>query len=443
MLSKFKKLYRTDNFSYFIRYFAVFTLIFSLMTLIILQLMRSTMYRSSDENFRRMAEHPTMMLNFAIAKGTLTNQNQPYILEEKDTELTIHKDLQLDTNYQIVLYGASGQALNQLDALSGLSNLELHPQSLNTIQEISVESLFGVRESYRMMTVKLDTDELILPTQLEARYATILFNTTQIDAAIKAYEKTILAVMVSFWLISIFASIYLARLSLQPLLVSFQKQKEFVENASHELRTPLAVLQNHLEQLFRKPNATILESSESIAASLEEVRNMRRLTGNLLELARRDDGIRVETTLISPTFFDELFENYRLIADEMGKETTLTNQIHRAFHSDALLLKQLLTILFDNAVKYTGEDGHIFVDIFSKDNNLIMRVADNGVGISEDKKERIFERFYRVDKARTRQSGGFGLGLSLAKQIVDTLKGTITVKNHAPKGTIFEVKIPK
>ena len=105
--------------------------------------------------------------------------------------------------------------------------------------------------------------------------------------------------MASFWLLSLIASVYLARVSVKPLLESMQKQKSFVENASHELRTPLAVLQNRLENLFRKPEATIMESSESIASSLEEVRNMRFLTTNLLNLARRDDGIKPEIASFS------------------------------------------------------------------------------------------------------------------------------------------------
>ena len=98
-------------------------------------------------------------------------------------------------------------------------------------------------------------------------------------------------------------------------------------------------------------------------------------------------------------------------------------------------------ILFDNAVKYTEEDGVIKFIVWSKDRSLYLRVSDNGPGINNEDKKKIFDRFYRVDKARTRQKGGFGLGLSLAKQIADALKGTITVKDNRPKGTIFEVKI--
>ena len=220
-----------------------------------------------------------------------------------------------------------------------------------------------------------------------------------------------------------------------------EKQKAFVENASHELRTPLAVIQNRLEVLFRKPESTILDNSENIASSLDEVRNMRLLTTNLLNLARRDDGIKPEIETLEPAFFDTVFTNYAMIAEENEKGFTAQNQVGRPIQTDKTLLKQLMTILFDNAIKYTEDDGHVTFTVRTNDRYLYICVADNGPGISDSDKKKIFDRFYRVDKARTRQKGGFGLGLSLAQQIVLALKGTIVVKDNQPKGTIFEVKI--
>ena len=100
-----------------------------------------------------------------------------------------------------------------------------------------------------------------------------------------------------------------------------------------------------------------------------------------------------------------------------------------------------MTILYDNALKYTDEDGEIGFKVQLKDKNLLIKVLDNGPGIPDEDKKRIFDRFYRVDKARTRQKGGFGLGLSLAKQIVEAFKGNIQVRDNKPRRTIFEVKL--
>ena len=108
---------------------------------------------------------------------------------------------------------------------------------------------------------------------------------------------------------------------------------------------------------------------------------------------------------------------------------------------DTRLMIQVIINLIDNAIKYTEDDGHVTFTVRTNDRHLYISVADNGPGISDSDKKKIFDRFYRVDKARTRQKGGFGLGLSLAQQIVLALKGTIVVKDNQPKGTIFEVKI--
>lgn len=439
MLNKIKKISHTDNFSYFIRYFAVFTLIFVTMTLIILQLMRATIYRTSDENFARIAENPSLIIKLALARGM--NSEEDTVSENQ--AFSPPNKLMLNTNYHIILYDSNGNVLNQLDNLSGLSNLHLDRQHLNTIQEETVSSLFGQEETYRMMTVNISNDAIVKASSRDIQYAAILFNVTQIKDSVSSYEQTILLVMVSFWLISILASIYLAQLSVRPILASFQKQKDFVENASHELRTPLAVLQNRLEGLFRKPDATIMESSESIASSLEEVRNMRLLTTNLLNLARRDDGLKVEMTNVAPSFFDEVFENYAIMAEESDRKLEVSNLLLQTIHTDKTLVKQVMTILFDNALKYTEAGGHITIQLEMKDKHLVYSVADDGLGISDGDKQKIFDRFYRVDKARTRQKGGFGLGLSLAKQILDSLNGSISVHDRIPKGSIFEMKIPK
>lgn len=457
MLNKFKNIAKSDNFSYFIRYFAVFTLIFAMMTMIILQVMRGTMYRSSDENFKGFRNDPDLIIKFALARGIYsdaeiiieppqtansTSQSNESKKNQKTKEEFKPSKLRLNTNYQVLLYDKNGRMISQVDTLSGLSTIEVDTDKLGEITEKTVTTAFGEDESYRTMTMDISKDESVLNSNYNIQYATVVFNTSQIKFAISQYDSTVILVMISFWLISIFASIYLAKLSLRPLLISFQKQKDFVENASHELRTPLSVLQNRLESLFRKPEATIMESSEKIASSLEEVRNMRLLTTNLMNLARRDDGLKIEISEIPSSFFDETVENFAIIADENEKMFTANNAIHQPIFSDKTLLKQVMTILFDNALKYTEDGGQIQIHLEIRDKQFVFSVADNGLGISDADKGKIFDRFYRVDKARTRQKGGFGLGLSLAKQILDSLHGTIQVKDNHPKGSIFEVHIP-
>ena len=433
MFNKFKKNWYEEDFSYFIRNFGVFTLIFSAMTLIILQVMHSSLYTSVDEKLLSLSANPQDVIQLAVNRATdevkdLNSQSVPPSTDKKPT---------VSSNTEVILLDSN---LNQLVAgnrFLGLDKITFNKKDLNHIRQLHVQNSYGQDEIYRVILSEINIDSV----STNIKYAAVLMNTSQIEQISQNHEQLIVVVMASFWILSILASLYLARVSVKPLLESMQKQQSFVENASHELRTPLAVLQNRLETLFRKPEATIMESSESIASSLEEVRNMRFLTTNLLNLARRDDGIKPELGEVEPDFFNTTFTNYEMIASENNRAFHFENRIHRTIITDQLLLKQLMTILFDNAVKYTEEEGVIHFVIAATERNLYLSVADDGIGISAADKKKIFDRFYRVDKARTRQKGGFGLGLSLAKQIVDALKGTISVKDNKPHGTIFEVKI--
>ena len=433
MFNKFKKNWYAEDFSYFVRNFGVFTLIFSAMTLIILQVMHSSLYTSVDEKLLALSNNPQDIIQLAVNRATenVKDIDGGNVTSNPDKRVTI------SSNTEVILLDSN---LNQLvtgNRFLGLDRITFNKKDLNHIRQLHIVNSYGQDEVYRVVLTDMKVDSV----SSNIKYAAVLINTSQLEQTSQNHEQLIVVVMASFWILSILASLYLARVSVKPLLESMQKQQSFVENASHELRTPLAVLQNRLETLFRKPEATIMESSESIASSLEEVRNMRFLTTNLLNLARRDDGIKPELGEVEPDFFNTIFTNYEMIASENDRVFRFENRVHRTIITDKLLLKQLMTILFDNAVKYTEEEGDIYFEISTTERSLYLTVADNGIGISAEDKKKIFDRFYRVDKARTRQKGGFGLGLSLAKQIVDALKGTINVKDNKPNGTIFEVKI--
>lgn len=433
MFNKFKKNWYAEDFSYFIRNFGVFTLIFSAMTLIILQVMHSSLYTSVDEKLLALSNNPQDIIQLAVNRATedVKDLDGGNVTSNPDKRVTI------SSNTEVILLDSN---LNQLvtgNRFLGLDRITFNKKDLNHIRQLHIVNSYGQDEVYRVVLTEMKIDSV----SSNIKYAAVLINTSQLEQTSKNHEQLIVVVMASFWILSILASLYLARVSVKPLLESMQKQQSFVENASHELRTPLAVLQNRLETLFRKPEATIMESSESIASSLEEVRNMKFLTTNLLNLARRDDGIKPDLCEVEPDFFNTTFTNYEMIASENDRVFRFENRVHRTIITDKLLLKQLMTILFDNAVKYTEEEGDIYFEISTTERSLYLTVADNGIGISAADKKKIFDRFYRVDKARTRQKGGFGLGLSLAKQIVDALKGSISVKDNKPNGTIFEVKI--
>lgn len=436
-MNKVKEKAQSANFPYFIRYVTVFTLIFGTMTVLILQIMRSGIYSSVDGTLRNYSQNSEATVLAALRSLKSYTDNIAGI--EKDLK---NIEAPLSANSEVLLFNEDGEALSTNSHLLDTNNIQLDAKKkFYQIRQVEVRTTFGKKERFREICFPL---ELAQPIDGIA-YAAVLINTSQIESTNQRNENTVIMVMLIFWSISLLASYYLAKLTMVPLLDSVQRQKSFIENASHELRTPLAVLQNRLEGLFRKPQATILEESESVAASLEEVRNMRKLIANLLSMARRDDGIDPVLETIDARFFEDTLENFELVAEENGKQFTYVNEFQGQIQSDKSLLKQLLTILFDNAIKYTEEDGQVGIQLFPQDRNgdLRIQVWDDGIGIPDAEKVRVFDRFYQVDKARTRQSTGFGLGLALAKQIISALNATIQVKDNSPKGTIFEITLSK
>lgn len=441
MLTRIKKTVGEDDFSYFIRYFGLFTLIFSAMTLIIIQVMRSSLYTTVDENLKTLSQDPYSIVAIANRdqrqSGAKLNDKENDVMDVPNHDKSEPKG-DVTSNTTVVLLNKKYENLTTGNGFLNLKSVIFGRKLLNKVSQLRITNSYGKKESYRAYMTDLGLSD---GDESDVKYAVIMTNISQLEQTSEKNESQIALVMICFWGISLFASLFLARLSVKPLLESMQKQKAFVENASHELRTPLAVLQNRLETLFRKPEATIMESSESIASSLDEVRNMKLLTTNLLNIARRDDGLKPEIDEIDPSFFDQTFSNFEIIAEENAKVFRGENRVDKIISSDKTLLKQLMTILYDNALKYTDEDGEIGFKVQLKDKNLLIKVLDNGPGIPDEDKKRIFDRFYRVDKARTRQKGGFGLGLSLAKQIVEAFKGNIQVRDNKPRGTIFEVKL--
>lgn len=434
MLKWFKRRRQAENTSYFLLFLSVFTGIFFVMTLIILQILRTGVYTSVDTSLVHAANAVDDYVDMAMKRSYFLESDGTgtIVKVEPNKEKPRNKLVSVD----VLFYDKNGYMFNTADAYSDFSRVSLRTEDIGKVVEAETETHYGQTERYHALTVRVDNGD-----HPNIRYATFIVGIRQLEETNQRSCNVIISVMIFFWIVSMGASMYLAKWTRQPILENYAKQKAFVENASHELRTPLTVLQNRLESLFRKPDTTVLENTETIASSLEEVRNMRILTTNLLNLARRDDGLKPKVSEIAPGFFMDSFANYQMIAEEAGKVFIARNLVNRSVISDKALLKQLMTILFDNAIKYTGDEGVITLTVSTTEKQLIITVADNGDGISDDNKKKVFDRFYRVDKARTRQKGGFGLGLSLAKQIVESLDGTITIRDNQPKGTVFEVTL--
>ncbi|HPE16037.1 MAG TPA: ATP-binding protein [Oscillospiraceae bacterium] len=224
---------------------------------------------------------------------------------------------------------------------------------------------------------------------------------------------------------------------------NYRQQSRFVSDASHELRTPIAVIQGYANMLDRwgKQDEKIL--AESIAAIKSEAEQMNRLVEQLLFLARGDSGrtpLRAEELDLS-ALMGEVYEEYRMI-DEAHEWRLETPGAPVTVRGDAGLLKQCARVLADNAVKYTPEGGVIRLRVRTEDGAPAFEVQDAGIGIPQKDAEHIFERFFRSDPARSRQSGGAGLGLSIARWIVDRHGGYFKVLSREGIGTRMTVVLP-
>ena len=238
-------------------------------------------------------------------------------------------------------------------------------------------------------------------------------------------------------------SYVLSKKTIKPMMVAYKKQTEFVQNASHELRTPLAIIQAKQELLLTEPNAKIIDKSEDINLTLKETRRLTKLISELMELARNDENnksLEKQDTDLNK-LIKEIATPYIDIAKMQEKEIKLDLNYNKNIKLNQSKINQLLVILLDNAVKYTNSGDTITIKTYDKDSKCNIEVQDTGIGISDESINHIFERFYRDDKARSRQTGGNGLGLSIAKTIVNLHGGTIRAFHNNPKGTIIRLRI--
>jgi heavy metal sensor kinase len=224
---------------------------------------------------------------------------------------------------------------------------------------------------------------------------------------------------------------------------AFRRQRQFTADASHELRTPLTAMKGQVEVALSRPREAAAYR-EVLQAVNEEVDRLIRLVGSLLTLAKADAGqipIACEAVNLGE-LITAAVEQVRPVARQRHLELRVEHGPDVTLEADEDLLLQLLLNLLDNAVKYTPAGGQVTVGWGADGRHVDLWVRDTGIGIASEHLPRIFDRFYRADKARSRAEGGAGLGLSICRWIVDAHGGSIFVESALGKGTAFTVKLP-
>ena len=225
---------------------------------------------------------------------------------------------------------------------------------------------------------------------------------------------------------------------------SFESMRRFVADASHELRTPIAVIRGEADVALSHDRGAS-EYRESLAIILDESRRLSRLVDDLLNLARADAG-HVHLQVREFYFNDLLAECCRSVqklaaARHIDLECRASGDV--PFRGDEELLRRLVVNLLDNAIRYTPPGGKVSAELDSQDGDVRVRVSDTGVGIAPDAAPHIFERFYRADKARSREDGGFGLGLAIVKWIAESHHGGVELASRPKAGSTFTVTLPR
>lgn len=222
-------------------------------------------------------------------------------------------------------------------------------------------------------------------------------------------------------------------------------RNEFLGNVSHEMRTPIFAIQLSIETLLDGAVKDDTVNMDFLNRALKQTKRLRELVEDLIHISKLETGMKISKRYFEINhFIIGIVNELTGLAEKRNVKLSIDTQVSdktRAFGDEARL-KQVIVNLVDNAIKYAIDNGEIIIGIVNTDKDVIISVSDNGVGIPKDDLPRIFERFYRVDKTRSRDMGGSGLGLSIVKHILELHHSSIKVESEEGKGTKFEFNLP-
>ncbi|MDE7191845.1 MAG: HAMP domain-containing histidine kinase [Clostridia bacterium] len=226
----------------------------------------------------------------------------------------------------------------------------------------------------------------------------------------------------------------------KPVVKAIQQQKEFIHDMTHEIRTPLTVIRGNMENMLASPDSTVMQVSDLVENTLEEVQHITTLSQDLMRSVSAPATKQNADADVSEIILGVL-DVYSEIIGESNR-TLIANVQSASTVMEAEKVKQLAIILLENAVKYTGDKDKIKVSLKSADGGCVLTVADTGIGIADGDEEKIFQRFYRGDNVKSIKSGT-GLGLAIAKSMVEEIGGKIYASSNIPSGLIVTAFLPE
>ncbi|MBR4627481.1 MAG: hypothetical protein IKO47_07270 [Ruminococcus sp.] len=274
--------------------------------------------------------------------------------------------------------------------------------------------------------------------QMEKNNGTIIVFTdksAEINVLNKLFRTTIIIGVISLIVLAA-AAFFLSRQVMKPLRSAFEKQKQFISDASHELKTPLTVISANADVLSgeigdNKWLTYIKSQAERMNVLVNDLLNLTRLENNTSDFIRTDFDISKAIVNTALPFECQAFESNKKFDVDVDEGLTVNGSERH--------IKQMAAIFIDNALKYSGEGGTVKVSLKRQGERKVLTVFNTGNGVKEGEEEKIFERFYRSDESRNRSTGGYGLGLAIAKSIIDKHKFKVHVDNHEGKSIAFVI----
>ncbi|MFH1833184.1 MAG: ATP-binding protein [Candidatus Levyibacteriota bacterium] len=314
---------------------------------------------------------------------------------------------------------------------------------------------------YRVLTLELDrvqkAQELRIQRRLPDRFRipppsddnsdfqSLLSLDPQIIAETK-YRLTVALALINFVILvtSAIAGYFLAGRTLGPIKEMMDEQNLFISDASHELRTPLTSLKSEIEVNLRDKNLTLGQAKKLLKSNLEEVNNLQVLSDGLIKINQYQnvaDGFKFSEVSLLLIINDAI---KKVASLAKSKNIKIINKIDDyLINGDRKKLTEVFVIFLDNAIKYSSQQTKVILSSKKSDGNIVVDISDEGYGISETDIPHLFDRFYRVDKSRTKTTiPGYGLGLSIAKKIINNHHGMVSVKSKIGKGSTFSIQLP-
>ncbi len=370
------------------------------------------------------------------------NQQLTVRLENLATAATFNMDLEdgeLDIDDDEILVRQE-QVIEWFD-LQGKLVAQQGEYQLNIPLDIE-PSLQNHSHPYPIRSITKPVNEL--ETEEAIGYVRVSESLTELHNTLRRLDYGLGSAVAIALALSSIGGIWLTRRAMQPIESSFKRLKQFTADAGHELRSPLMAIKTNASVALKYPEGMRSTDAEKFEAITSATNQMTRLTENLLLLARTNQVNTLQKELVDiSTILSDLMQLY----EPQAREQSLIwqEQLEKDLYllGDKALLRQLFTNLLQNALYYTPVGGSVIIEASQANSKfIVIKVRDTGIGIAPEHLDQIFERFWRVDKSSSYQTGKSGLGLAIAREIVRVHKGTIFVESHPGIGSCFTVRFP-